>query len=231
MRIMVASALCLVCLSRLSALNVDITARELGLNVRGETNQTFTSCSDLALSGALEINDRFTFREGFAVGKLDNDTEIKLFTSGHAALLSIIPLYANFAYRYYSLPGENYQFFANSFLPSVSLNGRRAGITLGVNLRFTHFFDEPAIFEPALAFLTYVNVINNDSMRIGLSWANFSELYMGNMGAYFIKLDTVIRISERWSMLGAFELLQSGGDGLSSTFYGIAYGGGARYAW
>ena len=229
--IIICSLLFFFCLQRLNALNMLITGKELGFGLRGEYNRTFASCGDFSLLGAIELNDKYTFKGGFAIGNLDDDTEIKAFTSGHIALFSVIPLYVNLAYNYYGLPEQRYNFHANAALPSVSLNGRWAGITIGVNFRFSSFLDEPSIFEPALAFLGYVNFFNNERLRVALSCANFSDFYMGNMGAYFFKLNADIHITNQWSLLSAIELLQSGGDGLTTAFYGIAYSGGLKFVW
>ncbi|MCL2762497.1 MAG: hypothetical protein FWD36_04725 [Treponema sp.] len=225
------------CLSGISAESpesssaVQLTKKELGFAVRGEYNRTFASGGDFALFGALELNERYTFKAGFALGNIDNDAEIKAFSSGHISPFSKVPLCFNFSYMYYSLPEPIYDYHAHSLLPYLSLDGHWAGLAVGYNFRFITFFDEPPMYEPALAFLGYVNFLHNEKLRVGLSCANFSEFYMGNMGAYSFKLSSDIHVTGRWTILFELELLQSGGDGLTSTFYGIAYRGGVRFAW
>ena len=206
--------------------------KELGLSIRGEYNRVFSPSGDVSLFGAIGLNDWYTFRSGLAMGHLDNTTEIKAFGSGHAALpFSVIPLHVNLAYKYYGLPGAAYNLHTHSLLPSVALNGRRAGLELGISFRFTSFFGEASIFEPALAFSGYVNLIHNERVRIGLSCANFNDFYMGNMGAYSFRIHSDIYVTSQWTLAFELELLQSGGGGLTSAFYGIAYRGGMKLAW
>ena len=207
-----------------------ITKKELGFNYRGEYNRTFASSGDFSFTGALELNDKYAFKTGFALGNIGYATEIKLINSGQMAVFSKVPLYVKLAYMYYGLP-QPYSYHAHSILPTVALNYRWAGLTLGHNFRISNFFGEKAFFEPALAFLGYVNFFNNDKLRVGLSCANFSEFNMGNLAAYSFKLSSDIHITEQWTVVFALELLQSGADGLTSTFYGISYRGGVRFAW
>jgi len=214
---------------------VNITGSQLGLSFGGERNRSFSYSGIFSLFGSIELQERYTLNSGFSLGFFDNTTEIKAFSSGQMAVftkkISTIPLYANLDYRYHGLTGSEYIFHSHAVLPSLALNGRWAGFSLGCNFRFCSFFSESFYYEPALAFLGYVNFINNEKLRVGLSLANYNDFYMGNMGAYFLKLDSDIHITGQWTVYFEVEMIQSGGDGLTTTFYGIAYRGGLKFVW
>ena len=218
------------CLQKLCAQDVQITDKELGFDIRGEYNRSLYFTGDIAVRGAIELNNRFAFTGGVALGVLDSDVEIKAFGSGRIALFSGVPLHFGLAYIYSGLPGD-FNMHTHSILPIVSLNYPRAGIAIGTNLRFTGFYGESPIFESGLSFSGYVNFVAIEKLRIGLSLGNFSDFSAANMGAIFLKLYGVIPIAGQWSIISEIELFQSGIDGLTTTFYGIAFRGGVRFAW
>ena len=220
------------CLHSLSALDVQITGKELGFDVTTEYNRSLIFCGSTAVSGALKINNHHTVKGGFILGALGDTFEMTIFSSAHyTPLLSEQRLGISLAYAYNGLPGPAYNIHSHALLPYVSFNGRRAGFSLGTNLRFTRFFGEQAIFEPMLSFSGYVNIINNEKIRIGIISANFDDYLMGNMGAYFLRLNGIVHITQQWYITSEITLMQSGSVALSSTFYGIAYRGGVRFRW
>ena len=213
----------------LPALNINLTGKEAGFDFRAEYNRSLFHSIDCAVLGAVEFNELYAFKGGISLGGTGDSFDIKTFTQGRIGPLFNIPLYFSLAYIYNGLPA--YETHMHTLLPAASLNGRRAGITIGPGLRFTRFFGESALFESMLSFSAYVNFINNEKLRLGLSWANFSDFFAGTMGSYSLRVNSVIALNEHWSLINDLELLQSGSVGLAANFYGIAYRGGVRFSW
>ena len=213
----------------LFAQDLVITGKETGFDFRYEYNRSMVYSLDFAASGALELNGLYTIGGGFSLGDLGGIYDIKTYIGGKAG-----PLFGNLvsfslSYIYNGLPA--YGFHSHSLLPVVYLDSRWAGIAVGTSLRFTRFFGESPLFEHILSFCGYVNFINNDRLVLGISVANFGDFYAGNMGSYSIRINSLITIDDQWSVTGVIELLQSGGTGLTTSFYGIAFKGGFRYSW
>jgi hypothetical protein len=213
----------------LPGMDIRVTGKEAGFNLRAEYNRAFYYCGDLAIFGAAGLNDRYTVKSGFALGNAGEEFDIRLFTAGDAALPVPVPLYFNLGYIYNGLPG--YETHSHSILPLVSLRGRWAGIALGTSLRFTTFFDEPPLFESTLSFSGYVNFYLGQTLRLGLRCANFDDFSAGNMGSYFINLNSAIRLNALITLVSEIELLQSGSSALSANFYGLACRGGIQFSW
>jgi hypothetical protein len=116
-------------------------------------------------------------------------------------------------------------------LPALSLNGRWAGFSLGITLRFTSFSGEGAVFESILAFSGYVNFYNSEKLRVGLRIANFNDYTAGNFGAYYLTLNSMVSITKFVYLINDLEVRQTGSSGLSASFYGIAYRGGVIIKW
>ena len=236
-RALVTGFLFFFCLHGLCSLDLRITGKELGAGLRGEYNRSFSWCWDYSTFGALELNRRYSFSSGLALGSVEREFEIKIYGSAGLAPLSWIarlsnlPFKISLAYFYYGLPGMTYNLHAHSVFPSVAFNGKWAGVTLGPNFRFSNYLGGPPVFESMLSFLGYVNFINSEKLRIGLSLGNINEYYQGNMGLIFLRIDSAIRITEQWSIINGLELFQGGIDGLTTAFYGIAYRGGLRFVW
>ena len=214
----------------LSALDLQITGKEAGLDFRVEYNRALLYSIDYLSSFAgVELNNRYAFKSGFSLGDTGGGFDIKLFTQGKIGPLFRVPLHFTLAYLYNGLPG--YETHIHTILPLASLNGRWVGITTGPGLRFTGFFGESPVFESMLSFSAYVNFINNNLLRIGLRWANFSDFFAGNMGSYSLCLNSLVRVSKQWAIINDLELLQSGSVALAANFYGLAYRGGVRVSW
>ena len=225
------------CLHGSGALDLRITQKELGSDFRGEFNRSAYWSWDISNFATVELNDRYTFSGGITLGTVEKDFEFKLYTAAGIAplswinLLSGIPFTVHLAYIYYTLPGLSFDVHTNSVFPYAAYNGKWAGLAIGPNFRFTRILDGPPVYESMLSFRVYANFVNREKFRIGLSLGNFNDLYMANMGAISMSFDSLIHITEQWSVFNALELYQSGIDGLTTAFYGIAYRGGARYAW
>jgi hypothetical protein len=221
--------LCLLLLPSLYALDLHFTECELGLDIRGEYNRVYYYGGDIALTGAIELNDFFCAKTGLSLGGLEDVLDIKFFNSLHITPLAGYGLEFSLAYIYNGLP--DYETYSHSILPYISYNGRWAGISLGVNFRFTSFFGEPPLHESMISFSGYINFVNVKLLVIGIKCANFYNFYAGNMGSYSFSIYNRVNFIKNWSVISDVELLQSGSVGLSSNFYGIAFRMGVRYIW
>jgi hypothetical protein len=208
---------------------VDISGKAVEAYLKGEYNRSFGCYGDLSVIGELELIDIYTFRGGFLYGGSAGVKDIKTFARANAAFFSEIPLVFSISWIYNGLP--DYETHVHTVLPFVSFSARQAGISIGTNFRFPSFFNEPAIFESVVAFSAYFHFYVIETIRVGIVFGNFCEFYAGNIGAYSLKLNAAVRINNDWSIHNEVKLAQSGGDGLSSIFYGIAWQGGVRYSW
>lgn len=216
-------------LYNLPALDLQITGKEAGIDFRGEYNRALLHSADFSALGSVEMNELYTFSGGVSMGNTGGGFDIKTFTKGRIGPLFGQPLFFSLAYIYNGLPA--YEAHTHIIVPMAAFNGRWAGIAIGPGLCFTRFFAEKAVFESMLSASVYVNFICNEKLRIGMSLANFSDYYAGTMGSYSFGLNSLIHLSEKWSLINNIELLQSGSVALSANFYGIAYRGGVRFAW
>jgi len=218
------------CLRNIPALNAEITNKEIEAHLKNEYNRGFNYYGELSLIGVIELNSRYTFRGGLALGLAKDISEAKSLAGfGFAPSPAVKPLNLSFAYVYNGLP--EYHAHSHTILPVISFNARRAGISIGPGIRFTSFFGEPAIFESILSFSGYFNFIYSEKLRIGIIIANFDDLQIENMGAYSLSLDSAIVINTQWTLINELELIQNGSVALSATFYGIAWRGGVKYTW
>jgi len=217
------------CMQNMYAHNVEITNKETGAFTTGGFNRSFYGYGEMAMSGALELNNRYDFNSGFLLGITKPHVEIKLFAGFQVAPWIKIPLKFSLAYMYDGLP--KYETHSNTILSAVSFNAKWAGITIGTSFRFTRFFREHAIFEPILSVSVYVNFFTNEKFRIGISAANFDEFSTGNFGSYFLSINSAVNITERWSIFNDLKFMQSGSVALSANFYGIALKGGVKFVW
>ena len=208
---------------------MDITGKEAGVFFTGEYNRIFYWYGDVSAIGAVELNNKITFKSGFLYGKTQYDTDIKVFTGARYDPWANLPLNFSLSYIYNGLP--DYDVNSHTILPVISYNAKWVGIGIGTSFRFTSFFGEPVVFESVFSFSGYVNFVNNEKLCIGISFANFSDFNAGNMGSYSLGLNSEIYIDRQWSVINEFELMQSGSNGLSATFYGISWRGGMKFTW
>ncbi|MCL2244724.1 MAG: hypothetical protein FWC03_09710 [Treponema sp.] len=214
---------------KISALDIEITGKEIEVYYKNEYNRSFSYYGELSAAGCLELNNSFTVKSGFSAGFAQGITDIKIFTNTGIEPFEIIPLKFSLAWNYNGLP--EYEAHTHTIQPVISYNTDRAGIAAGVSLRFSSFYGESALFESILSFSVYYNFINNESLRIGISCANFNDFSAGNMGSYSLAVNSEVNINSNWSIINDIELMQSGSVGLSSNFYGIAWRTGAKLTW
>jgi len=218
-----------ICVWEIHALDIEITGKEVEAHLRGEYNRNYYFFGDISTIGAVELNNRLKFRTGVSLGWAEGITDLKIFTNARFRLLAKWPLGLGFSWIYNGLP--EYEAHSHTLLPVVFYNAKYGGITIGPGFRFTSFFNEPAIFQPTLSISIYANFINNEKLRIGISLANFNDFQANNFALYSLCFNSAIHINRRWSLLNELELKQSGGDGLTAAFYGVALRGGARFTW
>ncbi|MCL2801413.1 MAG: hypothetical protein FWD28_06625 [Treponema sp.] len=216
-------------LSIINIFSLEITERDLEAYIRGEYNRSSNYYGEISIVGALELQNHFKIRGGFAYGKNMHNTDINSFINTKYSPFSGIPLGFSVSYIYNSFP--EYSTHTHSLLPLISFNGERAGITAGVNFRFTSFFYESPILETILSLHTYFNFIITDTLRIGMGFGNISDFMAKNLSAYSVSFYVSILFFENWSLINEVEFMQSGGDGLSTTFYGFSWRGGVKFSW
>jgi hypothetical protein len=208
----------------------EITDKRLAFDIKPEFNRTFYFCWNVSTFGSVEFNRHFTLGTGISLGQMENLFNIQFFTKAEALLpFQRLPLYTTLNYIYNGMP--DYKTDIHGIIPTLSLRGRWAGITIGVSLRLTVYNQEPPIFEPILALASYVNFYNSEKVTIGLRVANFDDFLSGNMGAYSLNLNTRVRVSKTCSLINDLEIIQIGSVGLAANFYGLVYRGGVVFNW
>jgi len=208
---------------------IDLTKKEIETYLIGEYNRSFDYNIGIEAAGGIELNNICNFRSGVLYKKGADSSDINSFLGGKYSPFSKIPLSFSFLYIYNGLP--EYKTNSHSILPFISLNTKYAGVSIGPNFKFTSFLDETAIFEFIISSLIYFNFINNETLRIGISAGNFSEFFTRNIGAYSIRANAEIRLNDNLLLINELEFLQSGADGLTSTFFGLALHGGVKFTW
>ena len=209
--------------------DIQTAGNEAGFEFRGEYNRATRHSIDVSAFTTMPLNSWYAVGGGIALGETGGSFDIKAFAQNTIGPLFNWPLYISLSYIYNGLPA--WETHSHTLLPLISWKGRWAGIALGPGLRFTNFFGEPPLFEAMLSASVYVNFIDNRKLRIGMGPANFNDFYAGNMGAYALNLNSLVRLTEQWSIINTIELLQSGSVALAQNFYGIAYRGGVQYKW
>jgi len=214
---------------RLYGADIQITGKNLEIYFTPEYNRAYYFCWDVSSVGSVNLNDRHTIKTGLALGTVGSTFDIKMFTSGETALFTLVPLFFSLAYKYNGLP--EYEYHNHSIPFMASLKWKWAGFSLGYNIRLSSFFGETPVFEPILTASVYAFFINNESLRVGLKTANFNDFTSGNFGAYFLNLNSVIRLNKKISLINEIEIHQSGSITLASNFYGLVYRGGVAFIW
>jgi hypothetical protein len=207
-----------------------ISGGSLDLKPRVEYNRSFLFCYGFQAEGGLELNGRYTIQYGMSSGLLDREVETNAFM-GQKYLLpfSRVSLGINFRYIHNGIPGYGYN--SHSLLPFGSIEGKYGGLSLGNILRYTVYRNSPAIFEPVFAYYAYINIINFKRIRLRIGIANFSPFMAGNLGSYYFTLENLVRLTGQVALVNEFDAYQTGGIGLSSVLYGVAWRGGVRLTW
>jgi len=217
--------------SEISSFNIsgNVEAHILGEYTLGHYNY-----AELSFTGLISLNNLFSFRAGAAYGKSSINRDINTFLkAGFTPFVNfskyISPLCFSFSYIYNSF--LDFDVKTHSIFPVISYNAKRFGTSLGMNFRLSSFFDEKPQFEPVFSFSIYCVFVDNDKFNMGIIIGNFNDFHARNLNAIWLNMSAVIRFNKTWSMLNEIELMQSGIDGLTTTFYGISYKGGVRFSW
>jgi len=218
-----------ICSRNVYSFDINISGKEIEASLRGEYNRTFYRHGEISAIGAVELNNRYKVRGGLSFGISSFDYDINSFINAGCSPFLKLPLNFSVSYIYNGLP--EYEAHTHSIMPIVSFNAKRAGISIGPNFRLSSFFGEPAIFESILSFYVYFNFINNNTLHVGTAWRNYNDFHAKNISAYWLNFYALIRLYANWSIISQIDLMQSGGDGLSSTFYGISCCAGVKYSW
>jgi len=212
-----------------SVYGIELTEKEIEARLTEEYNRGFEFNTGMSVIGGIELNKICKFRSGISFKKSEELSDLNIFLSGKYSPFSKVPVSFSLLYIFNNL--YEYETSIHSILPYISYNAKRAGVSLGLNSRFTSFFEEEPQFESILSSCVYFNFVNKETLLIGVSLGNFDEFYARNIGTYSFNINTVIRINSNWSIINEFELMQSGGDGFLSAFYGFGWRGGARFSW
>ncbi|MDR0568009.1 MAG: hypothetical protein LBG87_02240 [Spirochaetaceae bacterium] len=219
----------LLCLLTSGLYGLTLTGGEVGFTFEPELNRTFYAGVDFASFGSVTINSYFTVQGGTAFGVTGKVFDMKAFTKAEYTLPIKIPLTFSLHYIYNGLP--EYKTHIQALSGMIAVKWRYAGTAIGSAWRFTAFNKEAVIVEPIFAFSAYFNVYNAKKGRVGLECANYANFVSGNMGAYSLKLYSVLRITENCSFINDVTVYQTGSVGLSAQVYGIAYRGGILFTW
>jgi hypothetical protein len=217
------------CVSGIYGLDIAVTQKEVSAALMPEYTRVFSQGVTVLSTGLLELNDCVTVKGGIAFWAASSVLETDTFVRGEYALPLSVPLYVDFSYIYNGLP--DYKTHTHTLLHTVMIKGRRAGASVGINLRFTSFYGDWVLFEPIIAFSGYINFYSSERFTIGIRCANYSEFQAGNFGSYFLGVNNIIRFSKLIALTNDLELRQAGSTGLSAVFYGIAYRAGVVFSW
>jgi hypothetical protein len=209
--------------------DMGITQKSLGGEFRARYDRVFLNYFDAAINGSLEFKKRLVLNGGIDLEFLETTPNLSIFTGGKMALSLPVPLSVALAYVYNRMP--DYQTSIHSVVPLLSLNGRRAGISLGPTLRFTSFYSEPAVFEWIISFLVYVNFYYSGTVKFGTRWANFDNYLFGNTGSYFLTLYYLYTFPTGVSLIHELTIYQTGSVGFAANPYGLSYKGGIKFQW
>ena len=207
---------------------INNTKGEIGYALSFEVNRSFYS-SSLSTFGEVALNDIFTLKGGFSIGKMGTSSDTRLFAKAETNLPIKVPLQLSLHYIYNEYP--EYRTAAHTLLPMISLKYRRAGISAGPAWRFTTFNREQPIIEPIISFSCYINFINSENILFGLAIANITDFHAGNTGSYFPKLYSTFRLSNIAFLTNELIVHQTGSIALAANFYGIAYKVGMSFRW
>ena len=215
--------------------SLDVTAKELEGYFRGEYTRGSDYLFELSTIGTLELDNTYSFKSGVALGRTLVDTQLSFATGVEYTpfdkLYGQFNLPLSFSAIYLYNGFFEYNTHVHSVLPFVSYNTDRAGLSLGTNFRFTRFFGEKAQNESVFSFYCYYNFIKNDSFTLGIACGNFNDFNAKNFGAFSYNLYAQLQVNDNWLVTNHIELQQSGVDGLSATFYGMAFRTGVKYSW
>jgi hypothetical protein len=219
----------LMVIQNLYSIDLRITGDKLELCFAPEYNRTSNFCWNFSTSGSVYLNDMHTIKTGFEIGAAGNILDIRQFVGGEMRLPVRIPLYISLAYNYNSI--KKYEYHVHSLPLLIHYKTKRLGAALGTNFRLTSQFKQPLIFEPVLSYLFFINIINNDILKFGFKVTNFDDFAYDNYGAYYLNMNTNVKLNKKLSLVNEIEYHQSGSFSVPSNFYRFVYRGGVQLSW
>ncbi|MDR0642463.1 MAG: hypothetical protein LBG07_08390 [Treponema sp.] len=232
-----------VCLGALGAL--DFHEIHGDLTFKPEYHRSFGFCREFAAAGESLIGDSVGLQGGLALGRTGEEFDLDIFLGASYLLPLPVNLRVRFLYIYNTIPAYTYQ--TNTLFPLLSFQGKWGGAEMGFAFRFTVFDSDPSsIFEPILGGRFFLNFPFIEKVKLSLGFGNFSAFNMGNLGAYFLFLESRVDINrlrsleklrEKWrgvplvSLISNLEFYQTGSIGFSAAFQGFAWQGGVRLSW
>jgi hypothetical protein len=219
---------------------LDFREIHAGFTIKPEYHRSFGFCQEFAAAGESLIGDSCGVQGGIALGKTGKEFDIDLFFGGSYLLPLPFTLKARFLYIYNTIPAYTYQ--TNTLFPSLSYRGKWGGAELGAAFRFIVFASEfPTIFEPVLGGRFFLNFPFFKKVKLAAGFGNLSAFNVGNLGAYFLFVESRININEvrprenlrvpLVSLISNLEIYQTGSTALAAVFQGIAWQGGLRFSW
>ena len=215
-----------------SIYSLEITKIEADTFIGSGFNRNFNYYGDISLTGAIELQNIIKFKCGILFGKNSNFYDINLFfNAGYSPFYLPFFRYLGFSVSYKFNLITEYESRLHSILPLLSFNTNRIGLSIGTNFRFFSFFGEKPQLESIISFYFCYYFLLTKMISMNINIGNFNDFYVKNIGSYSLGVNTVININNNWSIINKFELMQSGGDVFSNTFYGISVKLGTRFSW
>jgi hypothetical protein len=224
---------------------LDFREIHAGLTVKPEYHRSFGFCQEFALTGESLIGDSCRLQGGIALGKTGKEFDLDMFLGGSYLLPLPVKLWVRLTYIYNTIPAYTYR--TNTLFPVLSYQGKWGGAEAGFAFRFTMFAsDSSAIFEPVLGGRFFLNFPFFKRVKLAAGIGNFSDFNVGNLGAYFLFLESKIDISKLRSpenpgegrkgvplvsLISNLEIYQTGSIGLTAALQGLAWQGGIRLSW
>jgi hypothetical protein len=202
----------------------NITKSELDVYLGSEMNKNLPFSWNINLRGTVEFQNMLTIRGGTSVG-MEGSFNVDAFTHIGFQLPLAFPISLNTSYIFNAYP--DYKTSMHSIIPYIITDLWRFELTLGYGFRFLQF-DQSSIHEQSFAYRVCFNMIDVPKGSLSLYLGNFSDFMSGNTLFYHFGLMGDVHIDSRMSLFGSLELMQTGIDGLSSSFYGAALNGGLR---
>ncbi|MCL2195982.1 MAG: hypothetical protein FWB77_00030 [Treponema sp.] len=209
-----------------------ITAVELEAYLGAEFSRGNLNTGRISVIAGIELIDMIYIRTGFMFGQSIMGTDLNAFLNTKISPFThkyLSPLGFSFSYIYNGY--TKYDVHTNTILPMVFYTTDMAGVSVGLSLRFTSFFGEAPLFESVLTFYGYFNFIRRETFVMGIGAGTYNDFIARNMAAIWLNINADIRINKILTVYNEIEWMQSGMDGLTATYYGVAWRGGVKFKW
>jgi hypothetical protein len=216
--------------AELHSFEISLTDKQVGAALKPEFVQSFYYCFSGELSGSVEFNNLLNLSGGLSLGQTGDIFEVDTFVSADFAFPFpwFVPLHVKAAYVFQGLPA--YKNYTHVLLPTLSLQYRWAGFSLGPAFRFNQFYDD-FLFEPVLAYLVYINFYNTEKIKIGFSVGNVSDFSVDNIAVYSIRIYDRVQLFDGLFIFHELGLPFSGSMARSVSAYGLVLKAGVVYKW